>query len=152
MLKSIKYPDHFFFVFLQASGLGGMKPNTLVLGKYIFLSHYNLWWPYDETQATPIKALPKKVTAGFSILFFLFFFIFSQFNQVAQLLICYKSRLELKRGGWVLAQIDTVKFASFSLYGLKNNSSHGIVMQGRQRNLVETRKAKDLTFCRLFWE
>ena len=88
------------------------------------------------------------MTAGFSILFFVFF-LFSQFNQVAQLHRSYKSRLKLKRGGWVLAQIDTVKFAFFSVHGLKNISSH--IHTGTAKKFAETRKAKDLTFCRRFW-
>ena len=85
------------------------------------------------------------MTAGFSILFF---FLFSQFNQVAQLLWSYEIRLELKRGDWVLAQIDTVKFASFSVHGLKNISSHS--QAGAAKKFTEKRKAKDLLSVAVF--
>ena len=91
------------------------------------------------------KTVAAKVTAGFSILFF---FLFSQFNRDAHLLRSYKNRLELKSGGWVLAQIDTVKFASFSVHGLKNISSH--IHAGTAKKFSEKRKANDLTFCRRF--
>ena len=74
---------------------------------------------------------------------------FSQFNQDAQLLRSYKNRLELKSGGWALAQIDTVKFASFSVHGLRNISSHSHA--GTAKKFIEKRKANDLTFCRRFW-
>lgn len=90
------------------------------------------------------KTVAAKVTAGFSI----FFFLFSQFNQDAHLLRSYKNRLELKSGGWVLAQIDTDKFASFSVHGLKNISSH--IHAGTAKKFSEKRKANDLTFCRRF--
>ena len=91
------------------------------------------------------KTVAAKVTAGFSISFF---FLFSQCNQDAHLLRSYKNRLELKSGGWVLAQIDAVKFASFSVHGLKNISSH--IHAGTAKKFSEKRKANDLTFCRRF--
>ena len=81
-------------------------------------------------------------------LFHFVVFLFSQFNQDAQLLKSYQSRLELKRGSWVLAQVDTVKFASFSVHGLKNISSH--IHTWTAKKFTEKRKANDLTFCRRF--
>ena len=81
------------------------------------------------------KNVTEKSDCG---LFHFFFFLFSQFNQDAQLLRSYQCRLKLKRGGWVLAQIDTVKFASFSVHSLKNISSHSHA--GRQRNLQKSVK------------
>ena len=93
------------------------------------------------------KNVAEKSDCGFFR--FVFFFLFSQFNQDAHLLRSYKNRLELKSGGWVLAQIDTVKFASFSVHGLKNISSHSHA--GTAKKFAEKRKANDLTFCRRFW-
>lgn len=92
------------------------------------------------------KTVAEKSDGG--LFHFVFFFLFSQFNQDAHLLRSYKNRLELKSGGWVLAQIDTVKFASFSVHGLKNISSH--IHAGTAKKFSEKRKANDLTFCRRF--
>ena len=94
------------------------------------------------------KNVAEKSDCGLFHFVVVFFFLFSPFNQHAQLLRSYKSRLELKSGGWVLAQIDTVKFASFSVHGLKNISSHSYA--GTAKRFTEKRKAKDLTFCRSF--
>ena len=94
------------------------------------------------------KTVAEKSDCG--LFHFVFcFFLFSQFNQVAQLHRSYKSRLKLKRGGWVLAQIGTVKFAFFSVHGLKNISSH--IHTGTAKKFTEKRKAKYLTFYRRFW-
>ena len=87
-------------------------------------------------RGSTIKNVAEKSDCGL----FIFFFLFWQFNQVAQLLCSYEVRLELKRGGWVLAQSDTLKFLSFSVHVL--NNIHVIVMQGRQRNLQKSVKQK----------
>lgn len=98
-----------------------------------------------SNKGSAIKSVGEKSDCGL----FIFFFLFSQFNQVAQLLCSYEISLELKRGDWVLAQLDTVKFVSFSVHVLNNISRHSCA--GTAKKSTEKRKAKDLTFYRRFW-
>ena len=89
------------------------------------------------------KNVTEKSDCG--LFHFFFFFFFRNLTKTPS----YQSRLKLKRGGWVLAQIDTVKFASFSVHSLKNISSHSHA--GTAKKFTEKRKANDLIFCRRFW-